>query len=150
MYVVCYTLWIFSHYWQCVNEVRLFAEWIKLDFRYAKFHACSHGLRTPREEIAFNARPKIQSQSQIFRYSGSIFCLPHRPEFSGFFDFCLHWVSVVRDYNHCQIWKPFWLRKGPSIFVLCCLNICTIMHKGCLDLAEFVLQKIYQKIIEVF
>ena len=27
-----------------------------------------HGLRTPREEIAFTARPKIQSQSQIFRY----------------------------------------------------------------------------------
>ena len=27
-----------------------------------------HGLWTPREEIAFTARPKIQSQSQIFRY----------------------------------------------------------------------------------
>ena len=27
-----------------------------------------HGLRTPREEIAFTARPKIQSQSQIFRH----------------------------------------------------------------------------------
>ena len=26
------------------------------------------GLQTPREEIAFTARPKIQSQSQIFRY----------------------------------------------------------------------------------
>ena len=26
----------------------------------------NHGLRTPREEIAFTARPKIQSQSQIF------------------------------------------------------------------------------------
>ena len=57
---------------------------------------CKHGLRTPREEIAFTARPKIHSHSQIFRYGGSIFCLPHRPEFSGFFAFCLHWVSVVR------------------------------------------------------
>ena len=28
----------------------------------------THGLRMPREEIAFTARPKIQSQSQIFRY----------------------------------------------------------------------------------
>ena len=28
-----------------------------------------HGLRTPGEEIAFTAQPKIQSQSQIFRYS---------------------------------------------------------------------------------
>ena len=55
-----------------------------------------HGLRTPREEIVFTARPKIQSQSQIFRYGGSIFCLPHRPNFSDIFDLCLHWVSVVR------------------------------------------------------
>ena len=29
---------------------------------------CEHGLRTPREEIAFNARPKIQSHYQISRY----------------------------------------------------------------------------------
>ena len=58
-----------------------------------------HGLRTPREEIAFTARPKIQSQSQIFRYGGRIFCLPHRPNFSDIFDLCLHWVSVVRGYT---------------------------------------------------
>ena len=50
---------------------------------------CANGLRTPREEIAFTARPKIPSQSQIFRCSRSIFCLPH-------LDLCLHWVSVVR------------------------------------------------------
>ena len=56
----------------------------------------NHGLQTPREEIAFTARPKIQSQSQIFRYGRSIFCLPHRPNFSDIFDLCLHWVSVVR------------------------------------------------------
>ena len=41
-----------------------------------------HGLQTPREEIAFTAWPKIQSQTQIFRYGRSIFCLPHRPNFS--------------------------------------------------------------------
>jgi hypothetical protein len=58
--------------------------------------ALRHGLRTPREEIAFTARPKIHSHSQIFRYAGSIFCLPHRPIFSDIFDLCLHWVSVVR------------------------------------------------------
>ena len=58
-----------------------------------------HGLRTPREEIAFTARPKIHSHSQIFRYGGSIFCLPHRPNFSDIFDLCLHWVSVVRDWR---------------------------------------------------
>jgi hypothetical protein len=54
--------------------------------------------RRPREEIVFIARPKIQSQSQIFRYGQSIFCLPHRPNFSDIFDLCLHWVSVVRAY----------------------------------------------------
>ena len=55
-----------------------------------------HGLRTPGEEIDFTARPKINSQSQIFRYGRSIFCLPQWPKFSDFFDVCLHWVSVVR------------------------------------------------------
>ena len=60
----------------------------------------THGLRTPREEIAFTVRPKIQSQSQIFRYGRSIFCLPHRPNFSDIFDLCLHWVSVVRGYTY--------------------------------------------------
>ena len=56
----------------------------------------AHGLRTPGEEITFTARPKIKSQSQIYRYGQSIICLPHRPKISGFFDLCLHWVSVVR------------------------------------------------------
>ena len=60
-----------------------------------------HGLRTPIEEIAFTAQPKINSQSQIFRYAQSIFCLPHQPKFSDFFDLCLHWVSVVRDPIYC-------------------------------------------------
>ena len=59
-----------------------------------------HGLRTSREEIAFTAQPKIQSQSQIFRYGRSIFCLPHRPNFSDVFDLCFHWVSVVRVHEH--------------------------------------------------
>ena len=57
-----------------------------------------HELRTHREKIAFNARLKIQSQSQIFRCSQSIFCLPHWPNFSDIFDLCLHWVSVVRAF----------------------------------------------------
>ena len=63
-----------------------------------------HGLRTPREEIAFTARPKFALHSQIFRYGGSIFCLPHRPIFSDIFDLCLHWVSVVRGPDH-QLYK---------------------------------------------
>jgi hypothetical protein len=54
------------------------------------------GLQTPREETAFTAWPKIQSQSQTFRYGQSIFCLPHRPNFLDIIDLCLHWVSVVR------------------------------------------------------
>ena len=61
-----------------------------------------HGLRTPREEIAFTtAWPKIQSHSQILRYGRGIFCLSHRPNFSDSFNLCLHWVSVVRAYRQC-------------------------------------------------
>ena len=55
----------------------------------------AHGLRTPREEIAFTAWPKIHSHSQFFRYGRSIFCLPRRLNFSDIFDLFLHWVSVV-------------------------------------------------------
>ena len=39
----------------------------------------THGLQTLGEEIAFTARLKINSQSQIFWYCQSIFCLPHQP-----------------------------------------------------------------------
>ena len=57
-----------------------------------------------REEIAFTAQPKIYSHSQIFRCGGSIFCLPHRPNFSDIFDLCLHWVSVVRGQRYtCRV-----------------------------------------------
>ena len=68
------------------------------------FLVLNHELRTPREKIAFTARPKIQSQSHISRYGRSIFCLPHRPNFSDIFDLCLHWVSVVRVLNQ---WNYF-------------------------------------------
>jgi hypothetical protein len=54
-----------------------------------------HGLRTSGEEIALPARPKINSQSQIFRCCQSVFCLLHRPKFSDFFD----WVSLVHDWQ---------------------------------------------------
>ena len=71
------------------------------------YHTLNHGLLTPGEEIAFTARPKIaftarpkiKSQSQTYRYGRSIFCLPHRPKISCFFDLCLQWVFVVRALN---------------------------------------------------
>ena len=63
--------------------------------------AFMHGLRTPREEIAFTARLKIHSHSQIFRCGRSMSCLPHRFIFSDIFDLCLHSVSVVRAKNYC-------------------------------------------------
>ena len=103
-----------------------------------------HGLRTPREQIAFIARPKIQSQSQIFRYGGSIFCLPHRPNFSDIFDLCLHWVSVVRGWWYEQVeqlgtnlksknkhWNNiypwiYWsfVKIGASKFAVCPIEVC--------------------------
>ena len=96
----------------------------------------NHGLRTPGEEIAFTARPKIHSHSQIFRYGRSIFCLPHRPKFSDFFDLCLHWVSVIRDYTANVTGKPclvsFTIEKK-TCSKYCMYqksNICTLMYFG--------------------
>ena len=71
-----------------------------LKFFISNWISSYQGLRTPGEEIAFTARPNINSQSQIFRYGQSIFCLPHRPKFSDIFDLCLHWVSEVQSFNH--------------------------------------------------
>ena len=56
-----------------------------------------------KQSFSFDARLKIQSQSQIFRYGRSIFCLPHRPNFSDIFDLSLHWVSVVRGFDATQL-----------------------------------------------
>ena len=82
------------------NDVNLQKNERKLEFEFRSFlFRWNNGLRTPREEIAFTARPKIQSQSQIFWYGQSVFCLPHRPKFSDFFDLCLHTQSVVRGWN---------------------------------------------------
>jgi hypothetical protein len=65
--------------------------------------AHNHGLRTSGEEITFTARPKIKSQSLIFKFGRSICCLPHRPKISDFFDLCLHLVSVVCGYNAQEV-----------------------------------------------
>ena len=69
----------------------------------------NHRLQMPREEIA---QPKLHSHSQIFRYSQGIFCLPHRPNFSDIFDLCLHWVSVVRDFED-------WWNEGDTFMDQC-------------------------------
>ena len=69
-----------------------------------------HGLRTPGEEIAFSAPPKINSHPQFLRYGQSIFCLLHRSKFSDFFDLCLHWLSGVRDFEETN--QILLLRKG--------------------------------------
>ena len=50
----------------------------------------------------------------IFRYSRSIFCLPHQLNFSDIFDIfdlCLHWVSVVRGLNFSEIANLLWILK---------------------------------------
>ena len=86
-----------------MKNLFLFTYWKKsdscvyTDFFYIHLVQLIHGLWTPGEEMAFTEWPKIQSQSRIFRYGRSVFCLPHRPKFSDFFDLCLHWVSVVHE-----------------------------------------------------
>ena len=61
-----------------------------------------HRLRMPGEKIAWTAQLNIKSQSQICMYGWSIFCLPHWPKISDFFDLCLHWVSIVRALKHAK------------------------------------------------
>ena len=77
-----------------INYVKVGKLLQPMEQNWYNFHR--QGLRTPREEIAFTARPNIHSHSQIFRYDRIIFCLLHWPIFSDIFDLCLHWVSVVR------------------------------------------------------
>ena len=83
-----------------------------------------HGLRMPDEEIIFTARTKIHSHFQIFRYGRSIFCLPHWPNFSDIFEFCLHWVSIVRGVDYQFIFasiKPKYAKvlvRLVSVFIL--------------------------------
>ena len=80
--------------WQKSNLIHCSAYWFHTYL--VTIYTTAHGLRTPREEISFTARPKIHFHSQIFMYGRNIFCLSHRPSFSDVFDLCLHWMSVVR------------------------------------------------------
>ena len=78
------------------NHFFFFQLYLLRSFRSkVRMNGQTHELPSPREEIAFTARPKIQSKTQIFRYGRSIFCLTHRPNFSDIFDLCIHWLSVV-------------------------------------------------------
>ena len=87
---------IFDPPFQSISNHNFTSLYCKSSMKTVQRYVQIHGLRTPGEENAFTARPKINSQSQVFRYGRSIFCLPHRPKFSDFFDLCLHLVSVVR------------------------------------------------------
>ena len=87
-----------------------FSSWLQSQTTDARW-----GNRLHCSALQCTARPKINSQSQIFRCSQSIFCLPHRPKFSDFFDLCLHWVSVVRDvdananFHSYMTWQKQWI-----------------------------------------
>ena len=60
--------------------------------------------------------------------SRSIFCLPHRLKFSHFFDLCLHWVSVVRDWNNIRCVMKNSLNR---LYNKQCLNIVNDIYKLC-------------------
>ena len=98
--------------WNWLNENKLICWFVR---RVSSCHnwpnrnqyKLNHGLRTPKEERAVTARPKIQSESQIFRYGWSIFCLPHQPNFLDIFDLCLHRVSIVRAPNKWTLLTDF-------------------------------------------
>ena len=99
-----------------------------------------HGLRTPRDKIAFTARLKIQPQSQIFRYGRSIFCQPHWSNFPDIFDLCLHWVSVVRVWKIWRLYKVCEMLHTAQFFKDNCL--CFIKKNWIL---EYTIGKFYVK-----
>ena len=69
----------------------------------------NHGLRTPGEEIAFTARPKIESQSKIYRCSQSIFCLPLLLNILCIFGDVLGWCGYL-DYINISKYRT-WNRR---------------------------------------
>ena len=109
-------------------------------WRFLSQYGFFHGLRTPREEIAFPVRPKIQSQSQIFRYGQSIFCLPHRPNFSDFFDLCLHKVSVVRGISLCNFFVRGFSAKAQNQCTYVTVHYSNSKKKGVVRTSYFLLK----------
>ena len=60
---------LFLKEFQSIVKSDIYKQGLGKDNKYFYYmHAIRHGLRTPREEKAFTARPNIQSQSQIFKY----------------------------------------------------------------------------------
>ena len=54
--------------------------------------------RPERKEPSLHGR-KFTPTPKFLGTAEGKFCLPHRPKFSDFFDFFLHWVSVVRGWK---------------------------------------------------
>jgi hypothetical protein len=97
-----------------------------------------HELRTPGEKIVFTELPKVHSHSQIFRYGRIIFCLPHQPKFSDFFDLCLHWVSVVRGFS-CYTTLSNWKVNDKCTTIEFVKNPAKFMPRG--ELVQFRVSK---------
>ena len=78
------------------------------------------------EEIAFTARPKIKSQSQIDRYGQRIFCLPHRPKIQ---------ISLICAFIWClqSVIESIGQHLTPGIGRFCSKRLCN----------ESMAQKIY-------
>ena len=119
-------LWIVKH----INSTP-FTKWteragVMLQSIYPTNNSSTHGLRTPREKIAFTKRPKIHSHFQFFRYGQSIFCMSHWPNFSDIFDVCLHCVFVVRGSTLQAMTCQFYIKLTNS-FCYCKLHNCTYL-----------------------
>ena len=137
------------------NEIYLLSKSANILWKCKTFYSNTtsfshfHGLRTPREEIAFTERLKIQSQSQIFRYGQSIFCLPHRPNFSDIFDLGVRspwrWACIkanvswlVRSTMHRGVfWCLFDLGFMHVIPVLTLVNSTCFSIKSNVTLTDF-------------
>ena len=77
--------------------------WVKVNFEGAFFSMLLIILEMKgrkRKKMLQHTDYGRQKFTPILKFLGttgqSIFCMPHWPNFSYFFDLCLHWVSVVR------------------------------------------------------
>jgi hypothetical protein len=68
----------------------------------------NHGLQTLREEIAFTARPKINSQSQIFRYGHFVCHIGPIFQNSLTYAFIAQWYMRVQRVK-IEVFKKYFL-----------------------------------------
>ena len=76
-----------------------FMNWQKLLFMNVYIRILTKYGRLVRKSSSLHGR-KSNPNPKFIGTAEAYFCLPHRPKIAGYFDLCLHWVSVVRAYTY--------------------------------------------------